>query len=388
MDTMSRDKREEASRRAFGLSPYLVTSALLLFGVVIGICAVILPFRMRIMREQGGETLGKLLTGQRRTDSRLAYYDSTNALAAMDDFSWSVHCVPTPFIGAAPSPGPHHNAFINSFQFRTKNEPLMPKPETVFRIFITGGSTAYGSGAPSQDATIGAYLESILRRDDELIGGKEPQVLTAANAAWASTHERILIENRLSELDPDLVLSLSGNNDVHWGYRGKDILWFRTYQEEGYWKLLYWLHRVCGLGHLVDVVKTESSPMAPKGVAERLHKNVSLSAHALSLQDTPYVFLLQPTIAVTDKPLSEREQELVNPEASIYHEQCHAEIKEALSQIRATNYTFMDLSSIFDHLTENDEVFLDSYHFGDRGNEIVAQAIYQRIAPMIRKAIN
>ena len=48
-----------------------------------------------------------------------------------------------------PTPGQHGNAHINSMQFRAGKELEMPKPANTYRIFITGGSTAYGSGAPA-----------------------------------------------------------------------------------------------------------------------------------------------------------------------------------------------------------------------------------------------
>ena len=67
---------------------------------------------------------------------------------------------------------------------------------------------------------------------------KNYEVFTMATPAWASTHERIMIENRLSDLEPDLVVSLSGNNDVHWGAKNRNVLWFRAYHDEFYFDLL------------------------------------------------------------------------------------------------------------------------------------------------------
>lgn len=90
--------------------------------------------------------------------------------------------MPTPFVGSAPVPGEQDNAAINKLQFRSKKEVVTPKPSGVYRIFLTGGSTAYSSGAPSEDRTIGAYLE---RKLNEKLGqnGKTVEVFTVANPA-------------------------------------------------------------------------------------------------------------------------------------------------------------------------------------------------------------
>lgn len=146
----------------------------------------------------------------------------------MDSFSSAVTSVLTPFVGSGPEPGRHDNAFINSMQFRSSKEVSMPKPPTTYGIFFTGGSVAYGSGAPSQDKTIGQYLENLLNLEITPVSHLRYEVFTLASPAWTSTHERIVIENRLSELDPDMVISFSGSNDVHCAGAGRDVFWFRT----------------------------------------------------------------------------------------------------------------------------------------------------------------
>jgi hypothetical protein len=105
----------------------------------------------------------------------------------MDDFSWAVPSIPTPFVGAAPTPGRHGTAYINAMQFRANREVAMPKPDRTYRIFLTGGSTAYGNGAPSNDTTIGGYLNAIFARQLAPVTGLQYEVFTMANSAWAST---------------------------------------------------------------------------------------------------------------------------------------------------------------------------------------------------------
>jgi len=70
----------------------------------------------------------------------------------------------TPFVGYGPAPGRQRNAFISPNQFRGRRELTTPKPPGVIRVFVTGGSVAFGSGAPGDERTIGAYLQSALDR--------------------------------------------------------------------------------------------------------------------------------------------------------------------------------------------------------------------------------
>ena len=39
--------------------------------------------------------------------------------------------------------------------------------------------------------------------------------------------------------------------------------------------------------------------------------------------------------------------------------------------------TFIDESDAFKSLTSNDNIFIDSYHYGDRGNEFIAKKLFK-----------
>jgi lysophospholipase L1-like esterase len=340
-------------------------------------------FRRLVSEFSATQTLGTMLDAAQREACAQAYNDPAAALAAMDSFSYAVPNVPTPFVGSAPQPGQNDNAYVNVMQFRNTRELVMPKPADTCRIFLTGGSTAFGAGAPSQERTISGYLESLLNPDS--LADRRSEVFTFANPAWASTQERIAIENRLSELQPDLVVSLSGNNDAHWALMGRNVLWFRTYSDQHFWDLLNQAVQAAGAAALPDVTE-HFVAVAPDLVAERLEKNVRLGAAALSAQGAKYLFVLQPTITVSTKPLSEREERIrgstESPAAKLFREY-YAAIKARLRSLPADGVDFLDLSDAFAHLGGDDEIFLDSYHFGDRGNEVIAAALAAAVAPFV-----
>lgn len=365
------------------LLPSLVLCALVALGYWAGLYTVAGRFDKVIRWVEQGETLAGVLAVTPLKDEQRNHYARAYTSSALDigSISWSVPNQPTPFVGTAPSPGQHQNAHINSWQMRNSEELQMPKPAGVYRIFLTGGSTAYGSGAPSQEQTIGSLLNDLLNKNLSKPGLRY-EVFTFANPAWASTQERIAIENYLSELQPDLVISLSGNNDVFWGDAGRNVLWFSAFSDDYFKTLANTGLKIAGRKELQDLPQARPlpQPVPAQTVAYRLEKNVRLGTHAL--QDVNWVFFLQPTLSVTKKSLSSREKDFLS-NSKEYYLQCYQAISERLSTIRLKNFEFVDISGVFDRYQSEDDVFLDQFHFGDKGNAVIAQAILASLAPKI-----
>ena len=192
------------SFHALFLTPPMIIAALagVTIGFLLGRYIAARPFRHQIRDFAASETLGSMLSVDERPRYALAFKDPAAAAREMNHFVYAVPNVPTPFVGCGPSPGQNENALINGMQFRARGEITLPRPAGTYRIFLTGGSTAFGSGAPSQEAIVGAYLENQLNSESKSLGGVRYEVLTLANPSWTSTHERIVIENRLSNLRP------------------------------------------------------------------------------------------------------------------------------------------------------------------------------------------
>jgi hypothetical protein len=381
-----------ARKKVFlALLPTVVILAPLALGMFLGYRFATRQIRGDYREVAASETRLGWLKPAERVEFSQAYDDPSNAAATMDTYCYNVGTVMTPFVGIAPDPGRHHNAFINSLQCRSDREVVLPKPPHTYRIFIIGGSTAFGSGASSQEKTIGGYLNTLLANELSPETKLNYEVFTLATPSWASTQERIIIENRLLDLQPDLVISFSGNNDVHWGMNGRNIMWFRTYQEEFEWHILDWANTKFGVKPFTDVVEVAPTAVAPSLVAERLERNVELSAFALSLSNVPYVYCLQPTLALTKKPLDPAEQhylENLGPTnhsvaGSAYFVQCYSNIDLQLRSFKRDNFTYINLTGVFDEIKQPKRIFLDSYHFGDKGNAMIARALFDRIKPLI-----
>jgi hypothetical protein len=132
----------------------------------------------------------------------------------------------------------------------------------------------------------------------------------------------------------------------------------------------------------------------PEIVASRLRRNVDLAGFALSMRNARLLVFLEPNIVTTRKPLSAWERTLRTIETTApvggrqeYYPRCLAAI-EALFRGREfrSNVTYTDLTGIFDAFTAERSVFADGFHFGDRGNSILADAIGNALSAVNREA--
>jgi hypothetical protein len=120
----------------------------------------------------------------------------------------------------------------------------------------------------------------------------------------------------------------------------------------------------------------DDKPIPPDLVAERIQKNVRLAAYTLAAINCPYIFVLQPTKSETkrrsnkNKKFSERDK---------YFIACYSSMRKSLSGVTLNNYTFLDSSGALDPYPGGADLYLDSYHFGDKGYEIIAEKIFEHL---------
>jgi len=308
----------------------------------------------------------------------------------LERVTWVARDIPTPFVGFAPAPGPLASGLINSMQFRYAREIEVPKPKNVCRVFFTGGSTAFGSGASSNETTIGGYLEAHLN-EALRIRGVRCEVITAAAGAWSSTHERILIENRLVDLEPDIVISFSGHNDAFWSVLGRNVLWFRAFQDDYF---LVLLNAVLAANRAEEFPSQDLGaglPVSPAQAAERLARNVACAHYVLATVGADYIFALQPVLELSQKVRTPREQRIA--EAVGFHawfiqmQDYYQEFRRSLQAMEQPGFCFVDTTTSFDGCDGSVDVFIDTAHFGDRGNDLVAQYLLGPVLGRIEKRL-
>jgi hypothetical protein len=97
---------------------------------------------------------------------------------------------------------------INSLGFRSK-ELIEPKPPEVFRVFILGGSTVEG-GLNDQWA-IDTYLGQDLKKYYQGV-----EVINSGIVGYTSKEELALLQTRILDLQPDVVVIFDGRNDLYY----------------------------------------------------------------------------------------------------------------------------------------------------------------------------
>lgn len=111
-----------------------------------------------------------------------------------------------PFVGhggSAQTPG------HNSLGYRN-HEIDIDKPDGIFRIAATGGSTTYGAGL-LPDETWPAQLERILHED---YGNAQVEVINVASTAYTSWNSLSNYAFRVVDLQPDLLMVYHATNDA------------------------------------------------------------------------------------------------------------------------------------------------------------------------------
>jgi lysophospholipase L1-like esterase len=313
--------------------------------------------------------------------------DRAALLSRLSQIPGAVPYRPAPFVGHLAPQISWRGLHVNAAGFRDEREDYTTKPDRTVRAFITGGSTAFGVGSV-QKMTIAYQLERMLNSDVSG-NGMQYQVVNTAFPAWASTQEKLLIQQYLVDMHPDVIIMFSGNNDVHWLHNKMDINHFYTYADQNYVQLLNELYAASGHPEWRIETPTLRSAMECRDLAKLTARNVEESAFAANRAGARLIFALQPNIVSTPKTLTAHEQQWFQKLDKSRWDSCYESIREQLQAIAAPNYAFLDLSRSFGELGADTEVFIDYFHFADLGNRVIAQALEHGVDwPSIAKSVS
>jgi len=318
----------------------------------------------------------------------------------------------------------------NSQGFRRTNEVPIEKPPGTYRIFLMGGSTAYGLGGlwphlqreyaviDNKD-TIDAYLERYLAK---AFPNREIEVINAAiTSAWTH-HHLIYLNQTIFRFDPDMVIFLDGYNDFyHWAENHDQFVMY-AYQERsrvimgdpslyslGYTNM-WWLFRKSAFAHLAfrtirEFRKsiTNKPPLPPMDVEQSLQslqsvysnnalKMIERMALMLRAEGVAGVFVIQPMLILergrSEMPEFERKLFEFNVKFSRinYESYIHRAVQYVSERERNTveplGGFFINGTGIYKDAKE--QIFTDYTHLTPKGNEILAEYIGARIIPRIR----
>lgn len=313
--------------------------------------------------------------------------------------------------------------FTNSNGFRHNEDIPLEKPEGELRIFITGGSMAWGFGA-SQENMYSTIAENILQ---EKFPDIKIRIINAGVGTYLSTHERILILNKISEYEPDIIVMFSGWNDGYAAYRGTRVIddrWdylnagqvlaenFETLGEqedpnlikkidtpeyEDYdLKLIYMIDKVkYRLGNPGESIKQKIKQIKidPEYVVDDLTKNITTISDLAKRQGFSLVFYLQPSLYNTKKELSEYEAYNVEQDKKnlALFPKMHSEIydlyrNELPKLAEREDFIFIDSDEAISGETKR--VFVDPVHVGGRGNRLIGEHLATLLYDVVVNILN
>jgi len=222
---------------------------------------------------------------------------------------------------------------INSEGFRGP-EISKEKPDGTYRIFLVGGSTAFGSGV-KDDETPSAHLQKLF--EDAKLDFKVEVINAGIPGAW-SYGEVKFVKERLMEYEPDLFIIYDGVNDLlHVSHpQGGPEIWKERWLE------------VCNIGkeHGFDTIITIQPIL---GTGKRIPTD----------QENPYLLEMNNSGYFEPYPL----------------------FVEQLEELNIFCTATADLRGIFDNVKST--IFFDNAHLKSKGNAIVAEAFYKTSLPIV-----
>ena len=239
--------------------------------------------------------------------------------------------------------GCESGAFINSYGFRSE-EFSKQKPNNTYRIFALGGSSTFGLEV-YDDETWPAYLQ---KKFDEIDLGVNIEVINAGISAANSGTERKLIEDRIVNFDPDLIIMYDGWNDA-----GYPITWNRPSPSLNE-SIQNWT-TVCELGN-------------KKGF------------------DT--IITIQPIIGTGDRVLTDHELKYLGNRTFDMKDLQRklSNYVEFLPELNKVCTKAVDFRGIFDYAQE--PVYVDWGHPSSIGYEIIAENVFVYALPVVLEKIN
>lgn len=310
-----------------------------------------------------------------------------------------------PYVGYIPVSDYKGNGYYTNRQSFRYSENILPiKEKDEVRIFITGGSTAWGAGVKQSDLYTNV-AEEILNKE---CSGAQIKIISAGVGGYVSTQEANRMVHEISYLSPDVVVMLSGVNDTYAGYRGwkieknYDPFNIANYLAETGIKLQaskdYFNPSPPTQGEYGNMIEYTKALNAYKEELFRDKKEVSNvlvhNIHTLhnSARDVgaDFVFYLQPYLYKTSKPLSEFEQQTLAQFSSRfygindYSQAVYDELRKNIPQdAKERNYHFFDADNAIKE--EARSLFVDHCHFGDRGYRLIGEDLANILRPLLKQ---
>lgn len=319
---------------------------------------------------------------------------------------------------------------INAAGFRSASPTPTSKSAGQIRIFLLGNSTAFGTLATNNQATIASSLEQLLRQRlqsqvsqpqkfqprvlpyfaDQVeqilqlppqMRNADYQVITAAVPGYTTTNELSLLAHRVSEFKPDCIIFLHGYEDLRSPSQSpmREIINLEQFinqqsqqeQKNNEQHLQNWFNQLYivrlwqnftnpqaqpPLKGYYQVFKAEQLAIAPTEIQARVtNYTTNLRKFTNIMGQIPLVIALQPEITGKSNPTA-TEIAILKNLGSEYQNRIKTAYK-TLGAASPDNRGRVRFINLYNGLGNHSEaLFLDPIHLTPSGNQIVAQSLF------------
>ncbi|MFQ5716709.1 MAG: SGNH/GDSL hydrolase family protein [Nitrospinales bacterium] len=298
----------------------------------------------------------------------------------------------TPYVFFKPLPSlelrPHDQYF---FEFDGKKVSAQKQPEE-YRIFIMGGSVAQGYGASSPEKKFYNILENLLNEKQPNPGKRYFRVISAGRLGYVSAQELIFLLMGVLDFQPDMAVHLNGVNDVlavgqyqegpgypfYFQTLGKALKAAKASQAID--KALDHSAFFSGISQMFDKYKRSAGNLISTNISRHYRRNMTQAAQILNANGVETFFILQPILLYkkTRSPEEEPIAKRMARQSIQLWKTTYPQFAESLKKIsEESNIHWEDFRGVFDEVPET--LFSDSVHLNDRGQEALAQALFEAI---------
>lgn len=293
-----------------------------------------------------------------------------------------------------------HGKYVNNdkYQFgvvRRTTDSLGPecKNQPVMDVWMFGGSTLYGSGVPDW-----ATIPSLLAKELNSTPKRCVAITNFGTEAYNTNQEvLLLIEQLKAGRRPDAVIFYDGVNDSYTGVYQPGIATAHMQyaqisarvESKLAGKLEFLRHSYAlMLVRRMLLSKQKQDPAAIEAetklkaaqTLDNYQANLQMVRSLAGIYHFSVYSFWQPSLAYGSKPIVPYEKELIrvdtnSPDGSALQPMRFA-YQEAERRV-AKNGGFTFLANILD--SEQEPLYLDEWHLGPKGNELVAQAIARKL---------
>jgi lysophospholipase L1-like esterase len=287
-------------------------------------------------------------------------------------------------------------------------------------IIVTGGSTIFGVGSSDNSTTVPSIIERIINQRLDL----RAEVVNMAMRGANSFQEMLLVNRYFAENRADLVLAISGVNDV--GNRslvttvedrflGRHV-WYNAVPlvqraERGDLILINLVHKLRSISYTFDLLyrQIKSDSRATQGdtlvLAGPLELNIRRDApidlkqqakitathyaavdQMSKMNAADFIMILQPSLFNKKKWSAEEANQIKkrkwDDETIKTRRQAQDKYYEAYRKSEKP-FQFIDLSGIF--AESNETLYIDHVHYNDLAAEKFAEKIFESIQPMLQQ---